>query len=643
METGKKLTRFVDRLTAWLTGKKGMITTGVIGGISILVTLFFFLFPYAVNSSPGIYASAEFHSLRAKVLESGSVTEDVSIGTGLRSQKVFTLADPSGKVRLNVASENSANDYYEFVTDTPWTYDGGDYLIRTYLRSSLLADLTLHDVPFEIETHLFGPHGERLTIPDVSFHVSVYGTYWLDYGATPVLEQASDRRGFFPTEEGFNACVTKMNECANHASQDFSTYPELFGYSNGKQFIENAANLHYSVITTANLARITIYSSPVAVAFSSLFLASLVLKATKKKENRDKILLFTTQEEREESESESIPKERKESRFETFLNSHHIRPIFGEWFFRAIGLALVGSCSLMLSLFALSSFETWGEGWDNFALNSSEIFQNISSVGSLMLLVMVIGVIAETRKNLHVSAWCFMTLAVGNYLFNCATLFAYHVSNGRLGPILADNTAAELPGNVFLGIGLFSITGFFLFFNPPRSMINRKVFRFLSLIPTSVALLSVVFTYLYKAQIYTPSYWAKNVLFIRDSSIVFMGIFYEYAIFIFRAIVTRRHGEAGAKKLAEKPYIQFEKNLLLCLVILVITGVFYLIPASQRSYFGFSSTQAFYFVLIPFFFFYRPAGRNYTTKSNIIYYALYAVAWALPSLPDIIQAVINAM
>jgi hypothetical protein len=71
--------------------------------------------------------------------------------------------------------------------------------------------------------------------------------------------------------------------------------------------------------------------------------------------------------------------------------------------------------------------------------------------------------------------------------------------------------------------------------------------------------------------------------------------------------------------------------------------VFYLIPASQRSNFGFSSTQAFYFVLIPFFLFYRPAGQNYTMKSNIIYYALYAVAWALPSLPGIIQAVINVM
>ena len=194
-----------------------------------------------------------------------------------------------------------------------------------------------------------------------------------------------------------------------------------------------------------------------------------------------------------------------------------------------------------------------------------------------------------------------------------------------------------------MGIGLFSIAGFFLFFNPPRTVINRKLFRALSLLPTSIAVLSVVFTYLYKSEIYTPSYWIRNILFIRDSNLIFMGIFYEFSIFFFRLVLKRKYGEENVDRVMERPFVQFQKNISLCIVIGVFTAVFYLIPADQRSYFGFASTHAFYFLSIPFFLFYKPSGRRYNQRNSIIYYAIYAVIWALPSLPDLIETLTHGI
>lgn len=624
-----------------ITGKKGLIASGVIGGLAALVTVFFFLFPYFVTSNPGVLLSQEARAMRMNVLEKGSPkTRIESTGSNIRSENIYTLEGPTGGVYLDVSKDEEASDFYEFVIDAPWRFNETNFTMRAFVYTALMIDLVDENSPFGIEVYIYDENGDDLILPEIDLPVSVHAIYSANIDKAPTLMHASDRRGYF-SEEDFEVVVDAMTQKATASFSNLPSYVELFGYKNGKGFMSESANLYHTVKSIAKLARISIYSSGVAVASLSLFFGSLILRHTKKKENRSKIRLFSPNLV-EEDDGDTTPTEiPKESRFEVFLEQHHIKPIFGEWFFRIIGLILVASCSFILSLFTRSYYENWGEEWITLADNTTEIFENISAVGTFMLLIAVIGIIAETRRNLHISAWLFISLSIGNYLFSCATLFSYQIVSGRHGAILANNAATSLPGNVFLGIGLFSITGFFLFFNPPRSVINRKTFRCLSFIPTSIALLSVLTTYLYKSESYVPSYWVRNILFIRDSSIVFMGIFYEYAIFVFQAILSKRYGAANARKLGEKPFIQFQKNASLGVVIVILTVIFYLIPSDQRANFGFSSTQAFYFVLIPFFLFYKPSGRHYSTKSNIIYYVLYAIAWSLPSIPGIISTLSN--
>ena len=73
------------------------------------------------------------------------------------------------------------------------------------------------------------------------------------------------------------------------------------------------------------------------------------------------------------------------------------------------------------------------------------------------------------------------------------------------------------------------------------------------------------------------------------------------------------------------------------MLILIVTIIFFIIPASERRNFGIAPSTAFYFTLIPFFLFYKPSGRAHKMLSDVIYYAIYGVAWVLPALPEIIQ------
>jgi len=302
-------------------------------------------------------------------------------------------------------------------------------------------------------------------------------------------------------------------------------------------------------------------------------------------------------------------------------------------------LLFVAVSSLCLSLIAEALLDGWGAGWVAFNDSWGEVFRVFSSLGNIMLVVVVVGVITETRKNLNISTWFFLTLSAVYYVVSCSALFSVEISAGKLGSFFADALAPTLPGNVFLGIGLFTILGFFLFYEPPERVINRVLFRCLSVIPIAIAIISVLFTYQYESRQYTPSYWLRNFLFIRSSNVLFIGVLYEISVYFFYLGMARRRGEKKLISDTVTPAVQFQKNVALCILIGLLVLIFYLIPADQRDYFGLDTEHAFYYVLIPFFLFFHPSGRAHKDRDEIIYYVLYAVAWVLPSLPRIVNTV----
>lgn len=315
---------------------------------------------------------------------------------------------------------------------------------------------------------------------------------------------------------------------------------------------------------------------------------------------------------------------------EGFLARHHISPCLGEWVVRAVGLALVLIGSVLVSIARIARTREWAGAWNAFAL-ATDYFDSISAAGALILVVAVITIIAETRRNLSFTAGVFFTAAITFYTvtsaFYCLMDMLIPMAEFSLGTLIS----AISGGNIFMGLGIFAILGFFLFENPPRWFINRKLFRALSVIPTLVAIASIVFSYLLRCGILLMPYWQSGIFFVRNFDGLFVGICTEYVVFGFREFLTHKYGEDKIEEQMNRDIVQFGKNTAICGLVLFFTIVFFALPENARVDLQMGKVT-FGFMLIPLFLFQKPAGKDHKVKSDIIYYILYASTLGIPSL-----------
>ena len=630
MATMKKLMAFFQKVLSWLKGKKGLITTASVGVGFSLLTASVFIICSVCHNNPGLFQNDEFHSLRADTLQKGTQEPASSSCALWRTAEVVTLEKQNG-VFYTVSPESQASDFYEFRVDATWTLRDTSYTFRTYVSNGTCGMRDEIRCPFYLEVDVLTADGGHLkTEEGYSCQVFLLGCF--DENRVPLVAEASDRHRYFEDED-WDACQAALTKRAAEAIMSLPSYAESAGYANGETFYKNIIAAFHDTYRLYSFAYAAIPFGTIAVISLSLFFGFLNISRTE--------VLKKRIEEKAESSKEplSAPKPlspRSMSRV-MFFEEHHIRPFLGEWFFRAVGLLLVAVGSTMLSLFAKAQSDNWGEGWDQFSLSSSELFRVFNSLGNIALIIVVIGIIAETRRNLNFSAWFFLTLSFVYYIVSCSLVFATELTWGQFGEGLANGFSLSLPGNVFFGIGLFAIIGFFLFYDPPKYAVNRKAFRALVAFPIAAAIVSVAFSYYYQATTNVLSYWIRNFFFIRSAHILFVGILYEVSIFFFHFGMSKRGITQEVGSISKSPYFQFQKNVALCLLIGLLVGIFYLIPAESREYLGIETQHAWFFLLIPFFLFFKPAGINHKKRDDIIYYAIYAVAWALPSLPRIIE------
>ena len=614
------------------------MTTGIPAIVFTILTVFVFVFCSVYHNNPSLLQSEEFRSIRVETLQEGTPTGAQTIYGSFRTEDVYTVE--KNDVFYSVSPTVAASDYYEIFFDEPWSVGDRDFLHRTVICNSTLTEVRGKAYPFGVEVKLLTPDGKTPKTEDgLTSSVHLSADYDMNLKLCDV--NGSNRHGLLDEEE-WELCQASMLEKANWSMANLGELAERIGFSDGQAFIRNAVHVFRADEALYKLSIVGMPSSVLAVVAISLFLGAVVAIKAKKHGGNGLASLIDPVHERPETpavEPKDIKLGKRSAAISSFFESHNIRPVLGEWFFRTFGLIFVGVSSLFLSLFARSQYETWGTAWDLFSAGSAEYFRVFYSLGSVILVIIVIGIITETRSNLNISAWAFMTLALCYYFAANGYLFSKEMSLGRFGPSMVDRLAPTLPGNVFLGIGLFAIIGFFLFFNPPESMINRKVFRGLVAVPIILAIISVVFTYLYLASDYTPSFWIRNFFFIRSANILFIGILYEVSVFFVYKGLAKRRGDKTIIYDTVTPFFQFQKNAALCILLLLFVAIFYMIPADQRINLGLDTQHAFYYVLIPFFFFFKPSGVNHKKRNDYIYYALYAVVWALGSLPKIIDVI----
>lgn len=641
-----KIKGFLKKVSSSLFSKKGVISLGVISLVYILAITTLFIVTGVSYSNPAAMGGKDFQSLRKQVIAQGQ-TEDPF------------LIDYDFYGNSFVGTERTLNEetYYVYVSNETFC---SNYLgIATkvlYEDYGLVLGLTLshflesayqdnHDFVFVAQTIVIHSDGSPYVLFDyflvnagTKYDCSIQGElklnhdYFDDWGIDldpqiiAEINQNSEGllRDFFPKAKAV------IDGFGVHSDSVFKGIKRSF----------EASEAGSGLLTIA--AVLSFFGGPITMLFI-LGLGRLLIQKKKRRLLREGAL---TEDEGEDllvtlpgTETSPLPppEERKgaavilEGPIERFCAKTHIRPVLGEWVIRGIGFALIVLGSVFMRI--INANLATPDIKDLYPL-----FKMINAAGQVLLVVALIGIIAETRRNLTFTAAVFFTMAVTFYLAVNSVFFALDstIKIDFVGITFSQLLSMMLPGNIFMSMGLFAFIGFFLFEDPPSWLIKRKVFRLLSLIPTGIAILSVVLSILYRAEVITPNYWVSSFFFVRDVDGLFVGIAFLFELFLFRHVIAKRYGKENVDELMSRPSVQFKKNLILCLIIAIYTAIFYLVPSGGRMYLRLDD-HTLIFCLIPLLLFYKPAGKNRSNASNILYYALYILTFLIPTIVTLVM------
>lgn len=632
---------FLKKVFSSLFSKKGVISLGVISLVYILTITTLFTVTGVAYSNPAAMGGKDFQSLRKQVIAQGQDEDPFLIDHDFYGKSFVgterTLNEETYYVY--VSNESLCSNYLGIATKVLYE-DYGLVLGLTLSHFLERAYQDNHDFVFVAQTIVIHSDGSPYVLYDyflvnagTKYDCSIQGElklnhdYYDDWGIDldpqiiAEINQNSEGllRDFFPK--------------AKAVIDDFGVYSDSVFKGIKRSFEAGEAGSGLLGIA----AVLSFFGGPITMLFI-LGLARLLIQKKKRRllqegaltEREGEDLLVTLP--GIETSPLPPPEERKEAAailegpIERFCAKTHIRPVLGEWVIRGIGFALIVLGSIFMHIINAS-----------LAIPTIEdlypLFKMINAAGQVLLVVALIGIIAETRRNLTFTAAAFFTMAVTFYLAVNSVFFTLDstIKFDFMGITFSQLLSMMLPGNIFMSMGLFAFIGFFLFEDPPSWLIKRKVFRLLSLIPTGIAILSVVLSILYRAEAITPNYWVSSFFFVRDVDGLFVGIAFLFELFLFRHFIAKRYGKENVDELMSRPSVQFKKNLILCLIIAVYTAIFYLVPSGGRMYLRLDD-HTLIFCLIPLLLFYKPAGKNRSNASNILYYALYILTFLIPTI-----------
>jgi len=632
---------FLKKVFSSLFSKKGVVSLGVISLVYILAIATLFTVTGVSYSNPAAMSGKDFQSLRKQVIAQGQAEDPFLIDYDLYGKSfVGTERNLNEETYyVYVSNENLCSNYLGIATKVLYE----DYGLVLGLTLSHILESTYqnnHDFVFVAQTLVIHSDGSPYVFYDyfvvnagTKYDCSIQGElklnhdYYDDWGIDldpkiiAEINQNSEGllRDFFPKAKAV------IDGFGVHSDSVFKGIKHSFEASEAGSVLLSIA------------AVLSFFGGPITMLFI-LGLASFLIQKKKRRLLQEGAL---TEREGEDllvtlplTETSPLPpmEERKgaavilEGPVERFCAKTHIRPVLGEWVIRGIGFALIILGSVFMHIINASLATPAIE--DLYPL-----FKMITSAGQVLLVVALIGIIAETRRNLTFTAAAFFTMAVTFYLAVNSVFFALDstIKVDFMGITFSQFLSMMIPGNIFMSMGLFAFIGFFLFEDPPSWLVKHKVFRLLSLIPTGIAITSVVLSILYRAEAITPNYWVSSFFFVREVDGLFVGIAFLFELFLFRHVLAKRYGKENVDELMSRPSVQFKKNLILCLIIAVYTAIFYLVPSGGRMYLRLDDHTLIY-CLIPFLLFYKPAGKNRNSASNILYYALYILTFLIPTI-----------
>lgn len=630
MEKENEKQSFLDRLSQRFFSKKAWtvflilsLTLGVITGT--LLGLF------TVSSLHNdILLGKESTSLRKEILSQGERPTDEIYSASqifIRAVDLYgkSVSDEERSYCLAVVSEDVAADYFCYAS----TYALGEYRAEVCFETCFAFDL---DSPQRYGVTI----SSCLTRFDEALVYDKYGhphdgflfasSFDYDHLEFPFQQMIGACYGAFEEPLNTELETTARNAFMLHFNSMDTMFPK-FGIQNHRSMWETKAQEKWTIINMANIGKCFVYAAIAGAVFFGLFiLASLQFILAKKREARGLVLAME-----ETPPVVEAPIETKSSKPMELIKKIKIKPVFHEWVYRLIGLALMLSCAIYLGVLRIGSARGWwgeaptGEFWGN-------AFESIYSLGSLLLVIIVAVVIAESHHKLFRTTLLFFFcgfvfyVAISSMLFSIDSLFV-----GENGQILTYIMRFELPGNVFFGCGIFCFVGFFLFENPGEDIIKRPVFRLLSLIPVAMAIVSIIISIEMQVGHVEMHYAISNLFFIKDPKFLLVGIGMEYVIFFMRRHCERRYGK-DALAVERRPEMQMLKNLALCGLVLTLSLLSYAFPLEMRYEMGFSCLYSIGFLAVPLLLFLKPSAEKHNFTLDWLYYLLFFVTLAMPTI-----------
>ena len=608
------LSKILSPLTNFLTRKRGLWTSAISLFLFFAIFLTSLIFTVRLPSNPGIYIGEEFMSVRAKTLESGQRVDAIAKSIITRSKQVYGVSHPFGEssyISMFSKSDHASDWFglrYEHVCEKI-------KVIAEFSTTFYLDDVKGKDLPFSYDLDLY----DSTTGEDLYISFSAYeegGSYVIS--ADYLLNKYSDEA---------NALYEKAaRETLDKITPYLNQHIEESGFASAPQALKLISD-HYQrfddIISALFIIDI-IFSTLTIISFGALSF-SLIARGMINEQDFDI---------KKETEALPPPILEEPSNFATRLKKMHLRPLIKEWPIRIVGLSLLFIGSLFTLLSALATKHSWGEGWTNFFTNFSLPIESILSLGNFILAICIVNIIAETHYKLHRTAFTLFGLGLIYYVITTLFMFFLEISypsEAGVGELVVFIFQLLLPGNIFLGIGIFCHVGFFLFSTPDPKKINRRAFRFCSAIPTVFALFVLAFSYLFNSAIFFIPYWISNLLFIKDPSFLIGGIGYEFIVFLWHLRMKKKYGE-NYLFYEEREDSQMMKNIMLCILILTLQIAAFAIPLQIRKAMKFSATYTVIGLSIPLFLLQKPAGKNRKGSGDILYYALFFAFTFLPSL-----------
>ena len=622
-------TAFLEKAKRVFSSRRFLIGTGAFTLLFVGVYVNYAVAATIVNSNPAQACGKQFLAYRQTVITQGSPLQPV----GIESYTYRFETEIEGeKYDAQAIASNEASDWFSF---TYVYYPAGqDYCLSFRLVGDSYSDAMgvarSATESFNVYAQLFKTNGKPFDMqpPPTSRY------YFADDLSLVLLDSNFNDptvRTYIPAEIDLEKAFQETDDHAKGFASNLPNTLSHFGVTDFSKFVKDYINGILRANSLLQWCWAFIVLSVLGSLSTAAFVVSLMLVLAEKKKR-----VFAQREDAQEIKDvaetptpiEAPENQNRNGKVEAFLQRHHIRPVLGEWFFRGLGLALVGIGTLLLYIFlkievrSSSSIYTETEVW----------LQPVVSAGEFLLVIALINIISETHRRLKVSAFLWFILGLGYYFVMGAVYTTMDLTLPALpgGHHITDLYASSSANN-FVGIGIFALIGFFLYADPPKWFINRKTFRALSLIPVGIALLSVTVAILDHLNVYMPSFWIRNLLFTRDFELVIIGIAYEYIIFAFRCFLRKRYGEENTDAQMARPIIQFNKNIGLCLLIVVFTVVYYCSPEAFHASLGIYR-HTFVFLLIPFLLFSKPAGLHHKARNDVIYYVLYVIAMYAPSI-----------